>query len=78
MLLCQCTLLLTEFCQTEVFERDDSTHRNRLSDLADDIGDLLVPLIGWCVRHANHVIVTNVHHVHSVLKPFLAHRAFQS
>ena len=76
MLLCQC--ILTEFCQTEVFERDGLTYRNRLSDLADDIGDLLVPVIGWCVRHANHVIVTNVHHVHSVLKPFLAHRAFQS
>jgi hypothetical protein len=30
------------------------------------------------VRHTNHVVVADVHHVQSVLKPLLAHRAFQS
>jgi hypothetical protein len=30
------------------------------------------------VRHTDHVVVANVHHIQSVLKPLLAHRAFQS
>ena len=54
------------------------THRDGLSDLANDLCDLLVPLIGRCVRHTNHVVVADVHHVQSILKPLLAHRAFQS
>jgi hypothetical protein len=75
---CQCTLNIRRPIVIQNLFGFVSTYRDGLSDLADDLCDLLVPLIGRCVRHTNHVVVADVHHVQSALKPLLAHRAFQS
>lgn len=77
---CQCNYSLVTTLETEHFRWHIARviYPNRISDLTNNLSELLVPLIRWRVHHTGHIIVVDVHLVQRVLEALLVHWAFQS